>query len=85
MPLAIREPQGPIPADRSPEYPAVPMAKRIAITTLFVFLYINDKWLRVDNTELYNFAVWVAQSPPKFKEQVVQAINKFLKDYMQDI
>jgi len=58
--------------------------KRIAITTLFIFLYINKKWIYVDNAELYNFAVWVAQSPPKFKEQVVQAINKFIKDYIKD-
>ncbi len=59
--------------------------KRIAITTLFIFLYINNKWIYVDSAELYNFAVWVAQSPPKFKEQVVQAINKFIKDYIKDL
>ena len=34
--------------------------KRIAVTTLFVFLSINKKWIKVDNQELYNFAVWVA-------------------------
>ena len=41
--------------------------KRIAMTTLFVFLYKNKKWLEVDNKELYNFAVWVAESNPKLK------------------
>src|SRR5512143_1779382 len=42
--------------------------KRIAMTTLFVFLHKNKKWLRVDNQELYNFARWVAESNPKIKD-----------------
>ena len=56
--------------------------KRIAMTTLFVFLYKNRKWLKVDIQELYNFTVWIAQSPPKVKKETVQAIEKFLKIYM---
>lgn len=56
--------------------------KRIAMTALFVFLYKNQKWLKVDNQELYNFAVWVAQSPAKLKDEVLKAIEKFLKSYM---
>ncbi|RLD18022.1 MAG: hypothetical protein DRI36_02505 [Caldiserica bacterium] len=56
--------------------------KRIAMTTLFVFLYKNKKWLRVDTQELYNFTMWVAQSPPKFKEEVVNAIKKFIRSYI---
>jgi death-on-curing family protein len=58
--------------------------KRIAMTTLFVFLYKNKKWIKVDTQELYNFTVWVAQSPPKVKEETVKAIKKFLKTYMVD-
>jgi len=56
--------------------------KRIAITTLFVFLYKNKKWIKVDTPELYNFAVWVAQSPAKVKDETVMAIEKFLKTYL---
>jgi len=59
--------------------------KRIAITTLFVFLYKNKKWLRVDIQELYNFTVWVAQSPPKVKKETVKAIEKFIKTYLVDL
>jgi death on curing protein len=59
--------------------------KRIAITTLLTFLFINNKWLKVDAQELYNFTVWVAQSPPQFKEQVVSAIQKFIKDNLSDV
>ena len=56
--------------------------KRIAMTTLFVFLHKNKKWLRADTQELYNFTVWVASSPPSVKEQVVSAVEKFLKVHM---
>lgn len=59
--------------------------KRIAVTTLLFFLYKNKKWLKLDNQELYNFAVWVAQSNPKVKDAAIQAIQKFLKSYMVDI
>ena len=55
--------------------------KRIAMTTLFVFLYLNKKWIKVDTKELYNFAIWVAQSPASFKNETVQAVEKFLKIY----
>ncbi len=55
--------------------------KRIAMTTLFLFLYKNKKWLKVSNQELYNFAVWVAQSPAALKNSVVLGIEDFLKKY----
>ena len=55
--------------------------KRIAITSLFVFLHKNKKWLKVDNKELYNFAVWVAGSPPKLKTETLLAIEHFLRVY----
>ncbi len=59
--------------------------KRIAITTLFLFLYKNKKWLRVDNKELYNFAVWVAESPAKLKRESVMAAEQFIKNYLVDL
>jgi len=59
--------------------------KRIAITALFVFLYKNKKWLKVDTKELYNFAVWVAQSSMKVKTETVQATETFLKTYLVNL
>jgi len=56
--------------------------KRIAMTTLFVLLFKNKKWQKVDNQELYNFALWVAQSPAKLENEVVRGIEKFLKIYL---
>ena len=59
--------------------------KRIAVTTLFVFFYKNNKWLKVDNQELYNFALWVAQSPAGLKNEVVKAIEKFLSNHLVNL
>ncbi|MFH0791662.1 MAG: type II toxin-antitoxin system death-on-curing family toxin [bacterium] len=56
--------------------------KRIAMTTLLVFLYKNKKWLKVDNDELYHFAVWVAESNPKLKTETVSATRKFISSYI---
>jgi len=59
--------------------------KRIAITTLLMFLHRNSKWLKVDIQELYQFTIWVAGSSPKVKNEVDAAIQKFIKTYLIDL
>jgi death on curing protein len=59
--------------------------KRIAMTTLFVLLHKNKKWLKVDNQELYNFAAWIAASPARLKGETVKAVEKFIKTYLVDL
>lgn len=59
--------------------------KRIAVTTLFTFLYLNNKWLGVTNDQLYQFAVWVAESQAQLKEGVVLAIKEFIKKNLKDL
>jgi len=59
-------------------------SKRIAMTYLFVFLAKNNRWLKVDTQELYNFTMWIAQSPAAVKDETVRAIEKFLKDHLSD-
>lgn len=59
--------------------------KRIAMTTLLVFLYRNGKWIEVDTQELYNFTVWVAQSPRTVKDETVKATQKFLKTHLVNL
>ena len=59
--------------------------KRIAITTLLLFLFINKKWLKADKAILYNTAVWVAQSPPEAKEETVKYLEKFIKKHLIDM
>ena len=53
--------------------------KRIAMTALLAFLYKNNKWMKVDQKEFYNFALWVAESPPGAKEETVKYAEKFIK------
>jgi death-on-curing protein len=53
--------------------------KRIAITTLLLFLKQNQKWLNADNEEFYNFTRWIAASPADTKQQTVSAIEQFIK------
>ena len=55
--------------------------KRIAMTTLMTFLYMNNKWLNVDTQKLYIFTVWVAQSLPESKNAVIKAIEDFIKKF----
>jgi hypothetical protein len=45
---------------------------------------LNNKWLRADKVELYNFARWVAESPPEAKKEVVDFIEKFIKKRLRD-
>jgi len=53
--------------------------KRIAMTALLTFLYKNNKWLKVDQKEFYNFAMWIAQSPAGANEETVRYTEKFIK------
>lgn len=59
--------------------------KRIAVATLLYFLHKNEKWLKVDEVELYNFARWVAESNPKLKDATIQAIHKFISTYVINV
>ncbi|OGF32493.1 hypothetical protein A2223_04175 [Candidatus Falkowbacteria bacterium RIFOXYA2_FULL_35_8] len=59
--------------------------KRLAMTTLFFFLFQNKKWIKVDSQELYNFAKWVAESNPKLKKETVAAIETFFMNYIIDL
>ena len=56
--------------------------KRIAMVTLFYFLFKNNKWLKIDNKKLYNFAVWLAESPAELKGDTLSAAEKFIKNHL---
>ncbi|MCL5093920.1 MAG: type II toxin-antitoxin system death-on-curing family toxin [Patescibacteria group bacterium] len=59
--------------------------KRIAVTTLLTFLYLNNKWLSVTDSQLYQMAVWVAQSQPQVKDGTVLAIKEFIKKNLANV
>lgn len=50
--------------------------KRIAVTSLLLFLGKNGKWISISPQELYNLAKWVASSPANVKEETVKAIER---------
>lgn len=58
--------------------------KRIAITTLFVLLFKNGKWLHVDMTDLYHFTVSLAESKPGDKNLMVAAVTGLVSTNMVD-
>ncbi|KKR02315.1 MAG: Death-on-curing family protein [Candidatus Yanofskybacteria bacterium GW2011_GWA1_39_13] len=59
--------------------------KRIAVTTLLLFLADNNSWIKVDNQELYNFAKWVAGSSPKVRASTIQAIEQFISVHIVSV
>lgn len=55
--------------------------KRIAVTSLLTFLRINKKWLKIPPDELYQLAVWVAESRPIAKDGTLIAIRDLIRKY----
>ena len=53
--------------------------KRVAVTTLLYVIFQEGKWIKVHPIELYNFAKWIAASPPKLRDDVMSAIKKFIR------
>ena len=53
--------------------------KRIAVTTLLVFLHQHNKWLNTTLEELYKLTKWVAESDPKNKDFVIMAVEAYIK------
>jgi len=56
--------------------------KRIAVMSLLYFLFKNKKWLRLSERTLYEFAVNVAKSNPKEKDQELKKIEEVIKFYL---
>ncbi len=53
--------------------------KRIAVMALFVFLAKNRKWLKITNEELYKFAVRIAGSNAKSKDEFITEIQNVIE------
>lgn len=59
--------------------------KRIAVTSLLVFLYLNKKWIEVAPENLYKFALSVARSRPRIKKGQLQIIKGFIEENIKDL
>jgi len=57
--------------------------KRIAISTMLVFLILNDKWLRVPIKDFYDFSNRVASSLPEDKDRIILEIRGFIKKHLE--
>ena len=56
--------------------------KRIAVTTLLVFLRNNGKWLNVEKEEFHELTVWIAKSKSTKKDFHVMAIETFIRKHL---
>lgn len=56
--------------------------KRIALTALLVFLFLNGKWLIASQDDLFAFAMGVAASDARSKDAVVEGITEFLNEHL---
>ena len=56
--------------------------KRIAMTTLLVFLRKNGKWLKVGIQEFYEFTMRIASSPAENKSEYFQITAKFISRHL---
>jgi len=59
-------------------HPFINGNKRIAVTSLLVFLSLNNKWLSVSNEEMYDMALTVAKSSPKLRRGMHELIKDFV-------
>lgn len=55
--------------------------KRVAVTSLLVFLHFNGYWIETPSDELCRIAVWVAESLPIAKDGVCRALTDFIRKY----
>lgn len=53
--------------------------KRLAVTTLLVFLFLNGYWIEISHEDLYLMAIEIAESDMSQKDQVVNKLNRNLK------
>jgi death-on-curing family protein len=59
--------------------------KRIAVTSMLIFLLLNHKWLTVEPQKLYNLAVWVAQSDQDLRDAVLMGLKDFIGKYAEPV
>lgn len=65
-------------------HPFINGNKRIAVSSVLVFLAINNKWLYVSNTDMYEMAVTVAKSSPQLHKGVICLIKDFIDKNIGD-
>ncbi len=54
----------------------------MAVTLTMVFCYINKKWMNIRPEVLYAIANNVAKSHARDKDEIVNMLTRFFKDYL---
>lgn len=65
-------------------HPFVNGNKRIAVTGLLVFLFLNGRWLTVEKDALHEITVQVAASDPQNMQQMLQQIERLLVAHLSE-
>lgn len=55
--------------------------KRMAVTLTMVFFYKNKRWLDIPHEDLYAIACQVAESKPRQKDNMIQALARTFKTH----
>jgi death-on-curing family protein len=59
--------------------------KRLAVTIMICFLFINDKWITITPEELYKLAYGVAESDATKQNQVIKHIKQIIGPNIIDL
>lgn len=59
--------------------------KRVAVVTLYYFLRLNKRKLKVNNIKLYEFAIEVAASKSTQKDKAISKIRSFIIQFSEKI
>lgn len=65
-------------------HPFVNGNKRIAVTALLVFLFLNGRWLTVQKDALHEITVKVAASDPQNMQQILAQIEGLLVAHLSE-
>jgi death on curing protein len=56
--------------------------KRIALTALLVFLFLNGRWLAAGQEEMFQLAMMVAASQARERDAVLASVRQFIESHM---
>ncbi|MDO8619010.1 MAG: type II toxin-antitoxin system death-on-curing family toxin [Candidatus Daviesbacteria bacterium] len=58
--------------------------KRVAVMALLAFLSLNEKWLTMDDYDLYKLAQNVSESKPEKREQIIKDLEKIIEKSLRE-
>lgn len=59
--------------------------KRLAVTLMICFLFINNKWITISPDELYRLAYYIAESDATKQDQAIKHIKLAIGSHITDL